>query len=63
MVTLKPVDFFTSSPSNDVPASTQKFNQSKLYQGVTAAASNHGQGNVAIEESAKANGLGKACCK
>jgi hypothetical protein len=67
MITLKPCDFFTSSPSNDVPASNQKFNKSKLYSNATSiSAGAHGQGSAQVEEKARANGLGKAsdsCCK
>ncbi|KAI5481480.1 hypothetical protein MNV49_004237 [Pseudohyphozyma bogoriensis] len=33
MISLKPVDFFETSPAIDVPASTQKFNQSQLSSG------------------------------
>lgn len=33
MISLKPADFFDRCPSLDVPASTQKFNQSKLFNG------------------------------
>jgi hypothetical protein len=60
MVSLKPNDFFTCSPAIDVPASTQAFNQSKLYgddkpSGVL-------QGNAEVEGMAKAHGLGSSCC-
>jgi hypothetical protein len=60
MVTLKPVDFFTSSPSNDVPASNQRFNQSNLYKSIPAGS--HGQGSHEVEMKAKAKGLGESCC-
>lgn len=68
MITLKPVDFFTSSPSNDVPASAQRFNKSNLYSsnGTSISAGAHGQGSAQVEEKARANGLGKSsesCCK
>jgi hypothetical protein len=32
-ISLKPHDYFERSPAIDVPASTQKFNQSKLFEG------------------------------
>ena len=66
MITLKPVDFFTSSPSNDVPASSQKFNKSKLYQEKSILAGSNGQGSAHVEEEARSNGLGQSsqlCCK
>ena len=31
-ISLKPVDFFSLSPANDVPSSTQEVNQSKLVE-------------------------------
>src|ERR1700724_3721692 len=39
-VALKPSNFFTANPALDVPASTQKFNQSTLYE-----AESHMQGS------------------
>ncbi|KAK4687181.1 primary-amine oxidase, partial [Tremellales sp. Uapishka_1] len=61
MVSLKPSDFFTTSPANDVPASLQHFNQSKLHS-PAAPTNTHFQGSAAIETEAKENGLNKPCC-
>jgi len=61
MISLKPSDFFTTSPAMDVPVSTQAFNQSKLFGG----SNGHLQGSDAIETAAKEEGglNGSACCK
>lgn len=60
-VSLKPNDFFTVSPSIDVPTSTQAFNQSKLVNGDQPGT--HMQGSNKVEVEAKENGLNsKGCC-
>lgn len=62
MVSLKPSDFFTANPALDVPASTQLFNQSKLFSQKPSTPQGVLQGNAEVEAEAKANGLGKSCC-
>lgn len=62
MIHLKPNDFFSANPAIDVPASTQLFNQSKLFSPKAAAPQGNLQGNAQVEAEAKANGLGASCC-
>jgi hypothetical protein len=68
MISLKPADFFTSSPANDVPASVQSFNKSTSHtanghaNGHAKGAASHLQGDAQVETQAKIDGLGKKCC-